>query len=346
MMKMNELPQNVTKETKIKLVTNPEKINSGDPEELETLDVKVHYSDLNDTLYIMPDKTENTTYDSLVAAMYMICSMVEDEYQTQTLTETDKEAIREEEEKRQKEQEEKRQKELNENIEKYCEESQIEMIEKIRFVKVKDGVNIKLNLANIITEISELEKDEDGKYIVPDNCIYIEQREPETPGTYNYIVVDSEQVLCNSEYDLESAKRMADKIGGAVVDVHTGQYAYNSEDNNVSTPEEKTTFIMDTFEDYLESEDITVPCDFKDEEAERSEYEFPARLFGKCYYYLEDRVKIVVMTTDDDEKAVDIAVNRIAKVFTHFMDEKCIMIPDEDMFERLKDEIKEILLNK
>ena len=86
---MNELPQNVTKETKIKLVTNPEKIDSGDPEELETLDVKVHYSDLNDTLYIMPDKTESTTYDSLVAAMYMICSMVEDEYQT--LTETDRE---------------------------------------------------------------------------------------------------------------------------------------------------------------------------------------------------------------------------------------------------------------
>lgn len=344
MMKMNELPQNVTKETKIKLVTNPEKINSGDPEELETLDIKVHYSDLNDTLYIMPDKTESTTYDSLVAAMYMICSMVEDEYQT--LTDTNKEAIREEEEKRQKEQEEKRQKELNENIEKYCEESQIEMIEKIRFVKVKDGVNIKLNLANIITEISELEKDEDGKYIVPDDCIYIEQREPETAGTYNYIVVDSEQVLCNSEYDLESAKRMADKIGGAVVDVHSGQYAYNSEDNNVPTPEEKTTFIMDTFEDYLESEDITVPCDFKDEEAERSDCDFPARLFGKCYYYLEDRVKIVVMTTDDDEKAVDIAVNRIAKVFTHFMDEKGIIIPDEDMFERLKDEIKEVILNK
>lgn len=341
MIKINNLPKNVTKETKIKLVTNPEKINSGDPEELETLDVKVHYSDLNDTLYIIPDKTESTTYDTLVQAMYMICSMVEDEYQA--LSETNKEAMREEEEKRQKEQEEKRQKELNETIEKYCEKNQIEMIEKIRFVKVKDNVNIKLNLANIITEISELEKDENGNYIVPDYCIYIEQREPETPGTYNYIVVDSEQVLCNSEYDLESAKRMADKVNGAVVDVHTGEYVYNSEDNIEISPEEKTTFIMDKFEDYLESEDITVPCDFIDEEEERSNYDNPARLFGKCYYYLEDRVKIIIMTTDDDVKAVDIAVNRIAKLFTHFMDEKGIMIPDEDMFERLKDEIKEVL---
>lgn len=340
---MNKLPQNVTKETKIKLVTNPEKIDSGDPEELETLDVKVHYSDLNDTLYIMPDKTESTTYDSLVAAMYMICSMVEDEYQT--LTETDREKMHEEEEKRQKEQEEKRQKELNENIEKYCEESQIEMIEKIRFVKVKDGVNIKLNLVNIITEISELEKDEDGKYIVPDNCIYIEQREPETPGTYNYIVVDSEQVLCNSEYDLESAKRMADKIGGAVVDVHTGEYAYNSEDNNVPTAEEKTASIMDKFEDYLESEDITIPCDFKDEEDERSNYANAARLFGSCYLYLEDRVKIVVMTTgSDDFGSREIAADRIVKVFAHFMDEKNIIIPDEDMFKRLKNEIRDVFI--
>ena len=105
MIKINNLPKNVTKETKIKLVTNPEKINSGDPEELETLDVKVHYSDLNDTLYIIPDKTESTPYDTLVQAMYMICSMVEDEYQA--LSETNKEAMREEEEKRQKEQEEK-----------------------------------------------------------------------------------------------------------------------------------------------------------------------------------------------------------------------------------------------
>lgn len=167
--------------------------------------------------------------------------------------------------------------------------------------------------------------------------------EPETAGTYNYIVVDSEQVLCNSEYDLESAKRMADKIGGAVV--HTGKYAYNSEDNNVTTAEKKTTFIMDKFEDYLESEDITIPCNFKDEEEERSNYANSARLFGTCYLHLEDRVKIVVMTTGRDNfGSREIAADRIVKVFAHFMDEKNIIIPDEDMFKRLKNEIRDVFI--
>ena len=48
--------------------------------------------------------------------------------------------------------------------------------------------------------------------------------------------------------------------------------------------------IMDSFEDFLDEHDITIPCESESDEEDRAEDGANARIYGSEYYYLEDSV--------------------------------------------------------
>lgn len=48
--------------------------------------------------------------------------------------------------------------------------------------------------------------------------------------------------------------------------------------------------IMDSFEDFLDEHDITIPCESESDEEDRAEDGTNARIYGSEYYYLEDSV--------------------------------------------------------
>lgn len=94
--------------------------------------------------------------------------------------------------------------------------------------------------------------------------------------------------------------------------------------------------ILEALEDLLESKDVTVPCD-EDEEAERSEDEYAARLYGTPYYDLEDIVTEVLEASCAETGEANIVNGLFDEIKDHLnRNDAPLLIVDADAADTLK----------